>query len=193
MHASFHPLSLPVLETTLENLNRIVRKEDDRGAAHGVIVTSARAVDTCANTGTDTDWRAVRFYAVGPATATMLARLPNPPCDVRGTDSGTAERLAQFIVQDAARNERLLYLTGDKNRDTLSHMVREGLCDGVLSELRVYATRGVLDFGSHLSRALGGEMMGTLTPLFFRVSFYSRRSTGRWNMLGEKKMEKLTF
>ena len=93
MHASFHPLSLPVLETTLENLNRIVRKEDDRGAAHGVIVTSARAVDTCANTGTDTDWHPVRSYAMGPANATMLARLSNPPRDVRGpgqpSDSGT--------------------------------------------------------------------------------------------------------
>ena len=187
--ASFHPLSLPVLETTLENLDHlshIVRREDNRGAVDGVIITSARAVDACANAGTDTDWRAVRFYAVGPATATMLARLPNPPRDVRGTESGTAERLAHFIVQDAARNERLLYLTGDKNRDTLSRVVREGLGDGVLSELRVYATRGVLDFGSHLSRALGGEMMGALMPLFFCVSFYSRRSTGRRNMSGKK-------
>lgn len=158
--ASFRPLSLPVLETTLDNLDhlsRIVRGEDDKGTMDGVIVTSARAVDACANAGADIDWRAVRFYAVGPATATMLARLPNPPHDVRGTESGTAERLAHFIVQDAARNERLLYLTGDKNRDTLSRVVREGLGDGVLSELRVYATRGVLDFESHLSRALGGE------------------------------------
>jgi len=158
--ASFFPLSLPVLETTLENLDhlsRIVRGEDDKGTVEGVIVTSARAVDACANAGADIDWRAVRFYTVGPATAAMLARLPNPPCDVRGTDSGTAERLAHIIVQDAARNERLLYLTGDKNRDTLSRMVREGLGDGVLSELRVYATRGVLDFERHLSRALGGQ------------------------------------
>ena len=116
MHASFHPLSLPVLETTLENLDHIVRKEDDRCAAHGVIVTSARAVVTCANTGTYTDWRPVRSYAVGPANATMLARLSNPPRDVRGTESGTAERLGHFIVLDAARNERLLYLTGDKTR-----------------------------------------------------------------------------
>jgi hypothetical protein len=34
-------------------------------------------------------------------------------------------------VQDAARNERLLYLTGDKNRDTLSRVVKEGLGDGI--------------------------------------------------------------
>jgi hypothetical protein len=36
----------------------------------------------------------------------------------------------------------------------------------------VYATRGVLDFGSYLSRALGAEMIGKLMPLFFCVSFY---------------------
>jgi hypothetical protein len=84
-------------------------------------------------------------------------------------------------VQDAARNERLLYLTGDKNHDMLSRMVKEGLGDSILSELRVYATYGVLDFGSH-ARALGGEMIGTLMPLFFCVSFHSRRSTGRRNM-----------
>ena len=41
---------------------------------------------------------------------------------------------------------------------------REGLGDGVLSEPKVYTTRGVLDFESYLnlSRALGSEM-----PLFF--------------------------
>jgi uroporphyrinogen-III synthase len=155
---SFRPLSLPVLETALENLDHlshIVRGQDDKDAVDGVIVTSARAVDACVNAGDDIDWRGVRFYAVGPATATMLARLPNPPQDVRGTESGTAERLAHYIVQDlGGRKERLLYLTGDKNRETLSRVVREGLGEDVLIELRVYATRGVRDFESHLARAL---------------------------------------
>ncbi|KAI0291587.1 tetrapyrrole biosynthesis, uroporphyrinogen III synthase [Russula brevipes] len=129
--ASFRPLSLPVLETALENLerlSRIIRGEDDEGAVDGVIVTSARA-------------------------------LPNPPEDVRGTESGTAERLARYIVQDATTEGKLLYLTGDKNRDTLSRVVREGLGEGVLRELRVYATRGVLDFEGSLLRALQGEPM----------------------------------
>ena len=166
--ASFHPLSLPVLETTLENLDRLSRivlgqDGDDDGTARidGVIVTSARAVDACANVGADIDWRTVRFYAVGPATAAMLARLPNPPQDVRGTESGTAERLAHYIVQDAESTERLLYLTGDKNRETLARVVREGLGEGILNELRVYATRGVRDFESHLVRALGDDETGT--------------------------------
>ncbi|KAI0255560.1 tetrapyrrole biosynthesis, uroporphyrinogen III synthase, partial [Lactifluus subvellereus] len=123
----------------------------------GVIVTSARAVEACANAGADIDWRGVRFYVVGPATAAQLAQLPNPPQDVRGTESGTAERLARYIVQDATREEKLLYLTGDKNSDTLSRVVREGLGEGCLRELGVYATRGVRDFESTLAGALQGE------------------------------------
>lgn len=158
--ASFRPLSLPVLETVLENLeslSRIIRGSDDQCTAAGVIVTSARAVDACAHAGADIDWGKVRFYAVGPATAAQLARLPHPPRDVRGTESGTAERLARFIVQDAKRGERLLYLTGDKNRDTLPRVVREGLGgEDVLQELRVYATRGVENFEHTLARALEG-------------------------------------
>src|SRR5579863_2142074 len=82
MRASFRPLSLPVLETALENLDRLsglVRGggDDKNDSVDGVIVTSARAVDACANAGADgdIDWRGVRFYAVGPATAAMLARL----------------------------------------------------------------------------------------------------------------------
>ena len=159
--ASFRPFSLPVLETVLENLERlscIVRGEAEDGRVDGVIVTSARAVDACANAGADIDWRAMRFYVVGPASAAALvARLPNPPQDIRGTESGTAEQLARYIVQNSTREERLLYLTGDKNKETLSRIITEGLGEGVLRELRVYMTRGVEDFESSLKRALQGE------------------------------------
>jgi uroporphyrinogen-III synthase len=166
--ASFRPLSLPVLETSFENLehlSRIIRgaEDDDQGTMNGVIVTSARAVEACAHAGADIDWRPVRFYAVGPATAAQLAQLPNPPQDVRGTESGTAEQLARYIVRDATQGERFLYLTGDKNRDTLPRIVREGLGEGCLRELGVYATRGVRDFGSTLARALQDEI-GTFGP-----------------------------
>jgi uroporphyrinogen-III synthase len=160
--ASFRPLSLPVLETSLENLDhlsRIIRgtEDDGKGTVDGVIVTSARAVEACAHAGADCDWTAVRFYAVGPATATQLAQLANPPQDVRGTESGTAERLAQYIVQDATQGERLLYLTGDKNRETLPRVLRDGLGEDSVRELRVYATHGVRDFENTLASALQGE------------------------------------
>jgi uroporphyrinogen-III synthase len=159
-----------VLETVLEHLerlSRIIRGEDDEGKVDGVIVTSARAVEACANAGADIDWRVVRFYAVGPATAALLGQLPNPPQDIRGTESGTAEQLARYIVQDATREERLLYLTGDKNRETLSRVVQEGLGESVLRELKVYATRGVRDFESCLARAVQGETGTFLTFILF--------------------------
>ncbi|KAI9432678.1 tetrapyrrole biosynthesis, uroporphyrinogen III synthase [Lactarius indigo] len=177
--ASFRPLSLPVLETVLENLeslSRIIRgSDDDQCPVSGVIVTSARAVDACAHAGADIDWGTVRFYAVGPATAAQLARLPHPPHDVRGTESGTAERLAHYIVQDAKRGERLLYLTGDKNRDTLPRVVREGLGgdEEALQELRVYATRGVENIEHKLARALEGAADDDCEPwwiVFFAPS-----------------------
>lgn len=177
--ASFHPFSLPVLETALENLeclSRIVRGEAKEGTVDGVIVTSARAVDACANAGADIDWRAMRFYAVGPTTAAALrAQLLHPPQDIRGTESGTAEQLARFIVQNSTREERLLYLTGDKNRETLSRIVGEGLDKGVLRELRVYATHGVRDFESSLKHALQGEP-GTL---LYSISISASRVVAR--------------
>lgn len=183
--ASFRPLSLPVLETAFEDLeclSRIVRGEDDEGTVDGVIVTSARAVEACANAGADIDWGAMRFYCVGPATAAALrGQLRNPPRDVRGAESGTAEQLARYIVRDATRGERLLYLTGDKNRETLSRVVREGLGEGVLRELRVYATRGVRDFESCLTRALRGEK-GTLLLFIILFLFYvASTRAGRGN------------
>jgi uroporphyrinogen-III synthase len=158
--ADFRPISLHVLETVFENLeslSQIFRGKDDHCTFDGVVVTSARAVDACAQLGVDIDWGKVRFYAVGPATKAQLARLPNPPKDVRGAESGSAGQLAHYIVQDAKRGEKLLYLTGDKNSDTLSRVVRDGL-GGVetLKELRVYATRGAENIGHILDSALGG-------------------------------------
>lgn len=174
---SFRPHSLPVLETVYENLedlSRIFRGGDNQCTVDGVVVTSARAVDACAHAGVDIDWGKVRFYAVGPATKAQLARLPKPPKDVRGSESGSAERLAQYIVRDAKRGERLLYLTGDKNRDTLSRVVRDGL-GGVetLKELRVYATRGVENIEHTLERALEGATDDDCEPwwiVFFAPS-----------------------
>jgi hypothetical protein len=67
------------------------------------------------------------------------------PSDVRGTESGTAENLAHFIVQDMAGTDKtLLYLTGDKNRDTLQKVVEtESGMKIALMCVQVYATVGV--------------------------------------------------
>ena len=81
------------------------------------------------------------------------------PCDIRGAaESGTSEKLAHFIVSDLsattpdAWKKKLLYLTGDKNRDTFPSILHTaGL---KLDSLQVYATQGSSRFGEDLTNAL---------------------------------------
>ena len=120
------------------------------------------------------NWSQTPFYTVGPASASLLASLaggsgsqPSParaslcPCDIRGAESGNAEQLARFILRDLdqAEPQTLLYLTGDKNRDTLSSIIQgeEGGLATLKSE-QVYATAGVNleTFERHLLHALKG-------------------------------------
>ncbi|KAI0641004.1 tetrapyrrole biosynthesis uroporphyrinogen III synthase [Trametes meyenii] len=144
----------------------------------GVIVTSGRACEAWRavvqelaegphNTQIGSDWSTVPFYAVGAATATALQAIqtaypasPHVPRDIRGgAESGTAEKLAHFIVSDLAEaglssSRRLLYLTGDKNRDTLPKILGDGGLE--LESLQVYATQGSSRFEEELEAALGG-------------------------------------
>lgn len=113
-------------------------------------------------------WHDVPFYVVGTGTAESLSTIathnresPHIPHDIRGgVESGTGERLAQFIVQDASRvptdrqggGHRYLFLTGDKNRETLPLILSAG---GIsLDSLMVYETRGSSTFSANLSTSL---------------------------------------
>ena len=113
-------------------------------------------------------WSTLPFYAVGQATASALSaiRTTSPtslhaPHDVRGgAESGTAEKLAHFIVSDlsGSAHRRLLYLTGDKNRDTLPNILQGG---GIqLQPLQVYATQGSSTFGTDLKQAISQVTSG---------------------------------
>lgn len=77
------------------------------------------------------------------------------PTDIRGASSGTSEQLAKFIVSDLASSplqKRLLYLTGDKNRDNFPDILqRENV---QLSPLQVYQTQGSSSFPDDLKLAL---------------------------------------
>jgi uroporphyrinogen-III synthase len=100
----------------------------------------------------------VPFYVVGEATSIALRDLCEKtlacsPRDIRGgSETGTAERLAGFILKDIPSDgisRKLLYLTGDKNRDTLPRILGSG---GVaLDCLQVYATQGSSTFHHDLS------------------------------------------
>lgn len=109
------------------------------------------------------DWTATPFYVVGQATATALEQISEvagntalAPRDIRGAnETGNAEKLAHFILQDLTEDgtpRKLLYLTGDKNRDTLPTILQDG---GVnLQPLQVYRTQGSSTFASELQSVL---------------------------------------
>ncbi|KDQ52451.1 hypothetical protein JAAARDRAFT_61977 [Jaapia argillacea MUCL 33604] len=176
---NYHPFSVSVLETALTNLGELTAIVSDGPKSRnlvGVIITSARAceawksvVGTLVGNPTldsvhetedlDTDWTSVPFYVVGESTASSLLDIhkeyhtPLAPTDVRGgAESGTSERLAHFILEDlptTGEGRKLLYLTGDKNRDTLPKILMDG---GVtLESLQVYGTRGSSTFEHDLA------------------------------------------
>ncbi|GAA5990313.1 hypothetical protein JCM10908_007309 [Rhodotorula pacifica] len=108
----------------------------------------------------------IPFFVVGHPTCSALQKAPCPPCQeqVLGAEEcGTGERLAEYIIQhfrpsgrngcevsdcdgeeegtakpSGRRRPRLLYLTGDKNRDTIPRRLSEGGIE--LEPLQVYST-----------------------------------------------------
>ena len=71
------------------------------------------------------------------------------PQNIIGEGSGTGEALAKVIIDDQgsrATNLPLLYLTGDKNKDTLPTLVQAAGLE--LEPLQVYGTRGSLNFST---------------------------------------------
>ncbi|KAG8958434.1 hypothetical protein FRC03_009125 [Tulasnella sp. 419] len=125
----------------------------------GVIITSGRAAEawkhaaerTVENSGAfnDCSWSTTPFYVVGPRTGSLIRNgsstiqhlLPDPSHVLGGAQSGNAEKLSEFIVSDY--NDRgislpMLYLTGDKNKDTVPRTLKQ---HGIpYEELKVYET-----------------------------------------------------
>ncbi|KAL1756181.1 tetrapyrrole biosynthesis, uroporphyrinogen III synthase [Schizophyllum commune] len=173
--AGFAVASVAALDTGFvndESLDAAIRGRASE--FDGVIVTSSRACEAwkravqrvypaeAKSSTSENGWAITPFYAVGRATAVALRAIadsPAAPRDIRGEESGTGEQLARFIVEDVAREDaerghpaRLLYLTGDKNRDTVPTILTEA---GILFEpLQVYGTCGAPDFEQRLDEAL---------------------------------------
>ncbi|KAL4065617.1 tetrapyrrole biosynthesis, uroporphyrinogen III synthase [Scleroderma yunnanense] len=177
----YSPISVPVLETIIVNLkdlsNKIATGPRSQNIS-GVIVTSKRGIEAWSDAvksivsgdpgiapSDSADWVSVPFYVIGEATASAAAELRKTlpsrliPDDIRGqTQSGTAEQLARFILSDLTARANgstartLLYLTGDKNRDTLPKILTSG---GVgLDVLQVYATHVSPSFPYDLKNAM---------------------------------------
>ncbi|KAF8890775.1 tetrapyrrole biosynthesis, uroporphyrinogen III synthase [Infundibulicybe gibba] len=175
--AGFKTISIPVLQTDFTNtadLESIIKAGPLAAAFSGVIITSGRACEAWGNAVeslmysrsasdskiTPATWDNVPFYAVGKGTASGLARLHSAygstgfaPVDIRGESTGTGENLAHFIVQDIhERPTNLLYLTGDKNQDTLPAILNDAGFQ--LRSIQVYQTQGSLTFNDDLAGVL---------------------------------------
>jgi len=113
------------------------------------------------------NWSSIPFYVVGGATAKALAAVSDlcgpGPNDIRGgSQTGTSERLAHFILDDIPEREgkKLLYLTGDKNRDTLPKILAEARV--TLESLQVYETQGSSTFAKDLKSAIKSTPAGNI-------------------------------
>lgn len=103
---------------------------------------------------------------VGQGTASALSEIREAygstkftPEIFRGAPSGTGEKLAQFILgQPQERPKKLLYLTGDKNRDTVPRILEEAGIE--LRSLKVYETQGSTSFEQDLTKAMASVPPG---------------------------------
>ncbi|KAG9013716.1 hypothetical protein FRB94_001278 [Tulasnella sp. JGI-2019a] len=162
---SYHAISVPVLEhafVNVEPLQSVIRDGPERRYS-GVIVTSGRAsegwrhaVEAPSSSDHPTpsiSWQHTPFYVVGARTADHLVApsgspkthlYPSPDTILGAAESGNAEKLGRFIIEDVQKRRDptilpLLYLTGDKSRDTIKTMLDDASVPTQL--LQVYETR----------------------------------------------------
>lgn len=145
----------------------------------GVAITSSRAADAwiqalkrVANPGSSSleidsktselfsgDWSKTPFYVVGESTRRALMQMTtlqpskfSESLILGATQTGSSESLAQFILDNLPPRrigEKLLYLTGDKNKDTFRRILTE---NGVeIEELMVYETKAASDLGERIA------------------------------------------
>ncbi|WFC97617.1 uroporphyrinogen-III synthase [Malassezia yamatoensis] len=165
----FWVVSYPVLTHRLENIallaDRILQGVHNE-SYDAVIITSKRAVqawiEACKQVtpilkkrladrqSSETLWKKVPYYVVGPATAKTLSSanidpMLQPEEIVGASDTGTGEALAQKITQRLAeqkpgRQSKFLYLVGSKHSLTLQETLEKNQAPATLDEICVYTT-----------------------------------------------------
>lgn len=164
----FEPHFLQVLDTRFTNereLLQLIADGPQQADIGGVIVTSSRAAEawTAAvqriremeNDKSDSvSWKNIPFFVVGRATETALKNCVEcsyAPNLIHGAEhTGSGEALAQYIIvnhkpasDSDLEHRQLLYLTGDKNRETIPEILGDGGFS--LRRLQVYETAAVDD------------------------------------------------
>jgi uroporphyrinogen-III synthase len=115
-----------------------------------------------------TEWSSIPFYVVGKATASALSSIraaygqtPYTPGATLGESSGTGEHLANFILslESPSRPKKVLYLTGDKNRDTVPRILEKA---GIMVvPVKVYETQFSSTFAHDLEAVLQSASKGS--------------------------------
>ncbi|KAJ3570183.1 hypothetical protein NP233_g4574 [Leucocoprinus birnbaumii] len=177
--------------THLPELQSLISSGPQSKAFTGVIITSKRSCEAwntatknlIGSTSHDDDllaklnaslasWTSLPFYVVGKGTAAALQEFrglcsdsnEKLTLDIRGQETGTGEQLAHFILEDITKDRSsngLLYLTGDKNRDTVPKILSsEKAHDNkiALHALQVYETHGATDFEKNLDSLITQAM-----------------------------------
>ncbi|KAF7728256.1 hypothetical protein EC973_006430 [Apophysomyces ossiformis] len=148
----YHPEFIPVLDhhcASVPELRTILESGPSGGQGIiGVIVTSQRAVETLAKASEHMvgkeRWNSVTAYVVGPTTADSLKQLHlfgNMVVADKATalcDQMTSHLLSHQQDHDHDRHGSLLFLAGDKRRDTIPHWLTEAKIP--FQEIRTYAT-----------------------------------------------------
>lgn len=148
-HAGREAVCEPVLAFTFPRQAALRDRLTRRDHYAGLIATSPRVAAALDRVFTERSelaqtWHGAPAYAVGPKTA---ARVEALGLRSRGAEAGDAAALADRIVGDAP-SAPLLFLCGNRRRDTLPTRLREG--DVPFDELVVYEThpRDSLDLPS---------------------------------------------
>jgi len=108
--------------------------------------------------------------------------------DIRGQETGSGEQLARLMLENIDRditNKRLLYLTGDKNRDTIPKILSSNETFGspiLLHSLQVYETRGATDFERNIELLTAQEAQP-----------HQSTSTCAWRQVTDSHSKKTTF
>lgn len=183
---------LPILETSFLNVSRLssIIAAGAEGKYSGVIICSVRSAEAWtmgSARGKEKeigDWSKIPFFVVGPATKdavvvmTQGEGLQTNQLVIGAKETGSGEKLGQFVVDhfqstDASPAPKLplLYLVGDKNRDTIRRILKEA--EIPLENLQVYETHPSPTFESSLDSFLTTLKYSPATPIICWFTLFS--------------------
>ncbi|KAI9796123.1 MAG: hypothetical protein M1825_000872 [Sarcosagium campestre] len=137
------PLTHRALPDAQARLERLISNSSLSTTHSGIILTSARAVESyiqilTASSPAGEAQLTIPHYVVGPATRSALSACPLvSPSRILGSHTGNGEELARFILKEHHRHDQhisqgdaeviapLLFLAGETHRNTLSRILQD--------------------------------------------------------------------